>query len=204
MNFQRSGGDFTVTFSESYVSHYMWAGGRDGGESAVIRPAVLFFLRNLLPTPPLPFSIRADVGVMWSPCFFLSIYLYFWNSKRQKTPFSYGKKKIKKKIGTLSIQVNQSKARSCWLTSGKGKGVVTRDYVTAQPGRARTFLELIHQSFFFFIIILRQLVDLLVLMPAATFPFSLTNWFFIITVSRREEKNKKTKKNKPTISVTRS
>lgn len=111
---------------------------------------------------------------------------------------------VKKKIGTLSIQVNQSKARSCWLTSGKGKGVVTRDYVTAQPGRARTFLELIHQSFFFFIIILRQLVDLLVLMPAATFPFSLTNWFFIITVSRREEKNKKTKKIKPTISVTRS
>lgn len=29
MNFQRSGGDFTVTFSDSYVSHYMWAGGRE-------------------------------------------------------------------------------------------------------------------------------------------------------------------------------
>lgn len=34
--FARSGADFTVTFSDSYVSH-MWA-----GVSAVIRPAVLF------------------------------------------------------------------------------------------------------------------------------------------------------------------
>lgn len=46
--FQRSSGDFTVTFSDSYVSHYMWV-----GVSAVIRPAVLFSpLHPQLPTPP--------------------------------------------------------------------------------------------------------------------------------------------------------
>lgn len=64
MNFQRSGGDFTVTFSDSYVSHYMWAGGREGGRERCDPSCGVVFLRNLLPTPPLLFSIRADMGVM--------------------------------------------------------------------------------------------------------------------------------------------
>lgn len=60
--FQRSSGDFTVTFSDSRMSHCMWA-----GERAVIRPAAL-----LAPLRLRSASIRADIASCDRPAAFLN------------------------------------------------------------------------------------------------------------------------------------
>lgn len=139
MNFQRSGGDFTVTFSDSYVSHYMWAGGREG-ESAVIRPAVLFFsgifsqLRHYCLVS----------GQIWESCDRRCFFLFSFSESQATTttpspPAPCRRRPPYGKIRPLRKKINQKLVPADLRAESrrKGKGAIMRGDVTAQPEELR-------------------------------------------------------------------